>query len=73
MTEQVLDDMEGMFDSRADLDLEPVALVHTAVSWHRPIRIALHNVSIATIEIWKNRNTGEPQERTERQWVVFFG
>lgn len=31
------------------------------------------NVSIATSETWKDRNTGERQERTEWHRVVFFG
>ena len=34
---------------------------------------AVANVSIATSESWKDRNTGEPQERTEWHRVVFFG
>lgn len=31
------------------------------------------NISIATSESWKNKNTGEMQERTEWHRVVFFG
>jgi len=31
------------------------------------------NVSIATSETWKDKNTGEKQERTEWHRVVFFG
>ncbi|PQJ97088.1 single-stranded DNA-binding protein [Chromatium okenii] len=31
------------------------------------------NVSLATKETWKDRNTGEKQERTEWHRVVFFG
>jgi single-strand DNA-binding protein len=31
------------------------------------------NVSIATTESWKDRQTGEQQERTEWHRVVFFG
>ncbi len=30
-------------------------------------------ISIATSESWKDKNTGEPQERTEWHRVVFFG
>jgi len=30
-------------------------------------------ISLATSEAWKDRNTGEPQERTEWHRVVFFG
>lgn len=30
------------------------------------------NVSIATSETWKDKNTGQPQERTEWHRVVFF-
>jgi len=33
---------------------------------------AVANVSIATSESWKDKNTGEPQERTEWHRVVFF-
>ena len=31
------------------------------------------NVSLATSEAWKDKNTGEMQERTEWHRVVFFG
>lgn len=31
------------------------------------------NISIATAESWKDKNTGEQQERTEWHKVVFFG
>jgi len=31
------------------------------------------NVTIATSEIWRDKNTGENQERTEWHRVVFFG
>ena len=31
------------------------------------------NVSLATSESWKDKNTGEAQERTEWHRVVFFG
>jgi single-strand DNA-binding protein len=34
---------------------------------------AVSNVSIATSESWKDRETGEPQEKTEWHRVVFFG
>ncbi|MDH5633207.1 MAG: single-stranded DNA-binding protein [Gammaproteobacteria bacterium] len=34
---------------------------------------AIANVSLATAESWKDRNTGEKQERTEWHRVVFFG
>jgi single-strand DNA-binding protein len=33
---------------------------------------AVTNVSIATSESWKDKNTGQPQERTEWHRVVFF-
>lgn len=33
---------------------------------------AVTNVSVATSETWKDKNTGEPQERTEWHRVVFF-
>jgi single-strand DNA-binding protein len=34
---------------------------------------AIANISIATAESWKDKNTGEQQERTEWHRVVFFG
>lgn len=34
---------------------------------------AIANVSVATSESWKDKNTGEKQERTEWHRVVFFG
>lgn len=34
---------------------------------------AVANVSLATSESWKDKATGEPQERTEWHRVVFFG
>lgn len=34
---------------------------------------AVANVSLATAENWKDRETGEQQERTEWHRVVFFG
>lgn len=33
---------------------------------------AVANVSVATSMTWKDKNTGEPQERTEWHRVVFF-
>ena len=34
---------------------------------------AVANVSIATSEQWKDKNTGQQQERTEWHRIVFFG
>jgi single-strand DNA-binding protein len=34
---------------------------------------AIANISIATSDTWKDKNTGEKQERTEWHRVVFFG
>ncbi len=34
---------------------------------------AITNISIATSESWKDRNTGEQREKTEWHRVVFFG
>ena len=34
---------------------------------------AIANVNLATSESWKDRNTGEKQERTEWHRIVFFG
>jgi single-strand DNA-binding protein len=34
---------------------------------------AVANVSLATSETWKDKNSGEQQERTEWHRVVFFG
>jgi single-strand DNA-binding protein len=34
---------------------------------------AMATISIATSESWRDKNTGEPQERTEWHRVVFFG
>lgn len=34
---------------------------------------AVVNVSVATTEVWKDRNSGQAQERTEWHRVVFFG
>ena len=33
---------------------------------------AVTNISLATSESWKDKNTGEPQERTEWHKIVFF-
>lgn len=33
---------------------------------------AVTNISVATSEVWKDKNTGQPQERTEWHRVVFF-
>jgi len=33
---------------------------------------AVTNLSIATSEVWKDKNTGQPQERTEWHRVVFY-
>lgn len=40
---------------------------------YMPSGDAVANVRIATSESWKDRNTGEMQERTEWHNVVFFG
>ena len=40
---------------------------------YMPSGDAVANVTIATSESWKDRNTGEKQERTEWHKVVFFG
>lgn len=34
---------------------------------------AVTNISVATSETWKDKNTGDKQERTEWHRVVFFG
>jgi single-strand DNA-binding protein len=34
---------------------------------------AMATISVATSESWRDKNTGEPQERTEWHRVVFFG
>lgn len=34
---------------------------------------AIANVTIATTESWKDKNTGEKQEKTEWHRIVFFG
>lgn len=33
---------------------------------------AVTNISVATSETWKDKNTGQPQEKTEWHRVVFF-
>lgn len=40
---------------------------------YMPSGDAVATVSVATSEAWKDRNTGEMQERTEWHRVVFFG
>jgi single-strand DNA-binding protein len=40
---------------------------------YMPSGDAVANVSIATSETWKDKQTGEKQERTEWHRVVFFG
>jgi single-strand DNA-binding protein len=40
---------------------------------YMPSGDAVANVSLATSEAWKDKNTGEMQERTEWHRVVFFG
>ncbi len=40
---------------------------------YMPSGDAVANVNIATSEAWKDKNTGEMQERTEWHRVVFFG
>jgi single-strand DNA-binding protein len=40
---------------------------------YMPSGDAVANVSVATSEAWKDKNTGEMQERTEWHRVVFFG
>lgn len=39
---------------------------------HMPSGGAVTNISLATSETWKDKNTGQPQERTEWNRVVFF-
>ena len=39
---------------------------------YMPSNMAVTNVRIATSESWKDKNTGEAQERTEWHRVVFF-
>jgi single-strand DNA-binding protein len=40
---------------------------------HTPSGSAVANVTIATSEQWKDKQTGDKQERTEWHRVVFFG
>lgn len=40
---------------------------------YAPSGQAVANVTIATSESWKDKNTGEKQERTEWHRIVFFG
>ncbi|MBR9910477.1 MAG: single-stranded DNA-binding protein [Gammaproteobacteria bacterium] len=40
---------------------------------YMPSGNAVANVSVATSESWKDKQTGQPQERTEWHRVVFFG
>ena len=39
---------------------------------YMPYGGAVTNISVATSETWKDKNTGQPQERTEWHRVVFF-
>ena len=39
---------------------------------YTPNNIAVANVTIATSESWKDKSTGENQEKTEWHRVVFF-
>jgi single-strand DNA-binding protein len=34
---------------------------------------AIANITVATSEVWKDKNTGDNQERTEWHRIVFFG
>jgi len=38
-----------------------------------PSGMAMTNLSLATSENWKDKNTGQPQERTEWHRIVLFG
>jgi single-strand DNA-binding protein len=40
---------------------------------YMPSGSAVANVSIATTESWKDKNSGEKQEKTEWHRVIFFG
>lgn len=40
---------------------------------YSPSGVAIANVNIATTESWKDKNTGEQQEKTEWHRLVFFG
>lgn len=39
---------------------------------YTPSGSAVSNISVATSEVWKDKQTGQPQERTEWHRVVFF-
>lgn len=39
---------------------------------YTPSGSAVTNLSVATSEVWKDKQTGQPQERTEWHRVVFF-
>jgi single-strand DNA-binding protein len=39
---------------------------------HMPSGGAVTNISVATSEAWKDKSTGQPQERTEWHRIVFF-
>lgn len=39
---------------------------------HMPTGGAVTNITVATSETWKDKQTGQPQERTEWHRVVFF-
>lgn len=40
---------------------------------YMPSGAAVANISVATTEAWKDKNTGEKQERTEWHRIVMFG
>ena len=40
---------------------------------YTPAGAAITNISLATSESWKDKNTGQMQEKTEWHRVVFFG
>lgn len=40
---------------------------------YMPSGSAVTNINLATTDSWKDRETGQPQERTEWHRVVFFG
>lgn len=40
---------------------------------HLPNGNAVANITLATTDTWKDKQTGQPQERTEWHRVVFFG
>lgn len=39
---------------------------------YTPAGAAITNISVATSEVWKDKQSGQPQERTEWHRVVFF-